>query len=255
MTVVDTIFKALAPAMPGPGDRRPSRRPRASASINGRAPKDDSFFIYLGGLIGGGWGAKHNERRHERHHRDERRRHPQRPVRAGRGQVSRCWSSAIACAPDSGGAGTYPRRPRHRAGGAGAAPIRFIVADGPRATASRGACTAACRASATRSRCIASARPRRRISRTARRSTRCCSRATPTSCAPAAAAATARRWSAISTTLEHDVRCGYVTQEAAEEILRRGVQGRHAGDRRRGDREQRADMRARACRTTSRSPR
>ena len=28
--------------------------------INGRRPKDDSFYIYLGGLIGGGWGAKHN---------------------------------------------------------------------------------------------------------------------------------------------------------------------------------------------------
>ena len=28
--------------------------------INGRRPQDDSFYIYLGGLIGGGWGAKHN---------------------------------------------------------------------------------------------------------------------------------------------------------------------------------------------------
>ncbi len=28
--------------------------------INGRRPKDDSFYIYLGGLIGGGWGAKHD---------------------------------------------------------------------------------------------------------------------------------------------------------------------------------------------------
>ena len=28
--------------------------------VNGRRPKDDSFYIYLGGLIGGGWGAKHN---------------------------------------------------------------------------------------------------------------------------------------------------------------------------------------------------
>jgi len=26
--------------------------------VNGRRPKDDSFYIYLGGLIGGGWGAK-----------------------------------------------------------------------------------------------------------------------------------------------------------------------------------------------------
>ena len=28
--------------------------------INGRRPKDNSFYIYLGGLIGGGWGAKHD---------------------------------------------------------------------------------------------------------------------------------------------------------------------------------------------------
>jgi N-methylhydantoinase B len=28
--------------------------------INGRRPKDNSFYIYLGGLIGGGWGARHN---------------------------------------------------------------------------------------------------------------------------------------------------------------------------------------------------
>ena len=32
MTIVDTIFKALAPASAGPGDRRPPRRPRASAA-------------------------------------------------------------------------------------------------------------------------------------------------------------------------------------------------------------------------------
>ena len=28
--------------------------------INGRRPKDNSFYIYLGGLIGGGWGAKYD---------------------------------------------------------------------------------------------------------------------------------------------------------------------------------------------------
>ncbi len=26
--------------------------------VNGRRPSDNSFYIYLGGLIGGGWGAE-----------------------------------------------------------------------------------------------------------------------------------------------------------------------------------------------------
>ncbi|MDI1347040.1 MAG: hydantoinase B/oxoprolinase family protein, partial [Pseudolabrys sp.] len=59
MTVVDTIFKALAPAI----------RDQVAAGhhadlvvgrVNGRKALDNSFYIYLGGLIGGGWGAKHD---------------------------------------------------------------------------------------------------------------------------------------------------------------------------------------------------
>jgi N-methylhydantoinase B len=59
MTVIDTIFKALAPAVPGQviaghhADLLVGR-------VNGRRPADNSFYIYLGGLIGGGWGAKHD---------------------------------------------------------------------------------------------------------------------------------------------------------------------------------------------------
>ncbi len=59
MTIVDTIFKALAPALP----RQTIAGHHADlvvGRINGRRPKDDSFYIYLGGLIGGGWGAKHD---------------------------------------------------------------------------------------------------------------------------------------------------------------------------------------------------
>jgi N-methylhydantoinase B len=59
MTIIDTIFKALAPAI--------SERIIAGhhadlvvGRVNGRRPQDDSFYIYLGGLIGGGWGAKHD---------------------------------------------------------------------------------------------------------------------------------------------------------------------------------------------------
>src|SRR6266568_1701357 len=60
MTIVDTIFKALAPAIPG----RVIAGHHADlvvANINGRNPRDGKLFIYLGGLIGGGWGAKHGE--------------------------------------------------------------------------------------------------------------------------------------------------------------------------------------------------
>jgi N-methylhydantoinase B len=59
MTIVDTIFKALAPALPNQVIAG-HHADLVVGRINGRRPKDDSFYIYLGGLIGGGWGAKHN---------------------------------------------------------------------------------------------------------------------------------------------------------------------------------------------------
>jgi N-methylhydantoinase B len=59
MTVVDTIFKALAPAMP---DKVAAghHADLVVGRVNGRRAADNSFYIYLGGLIGGGWGAKHD---------------------------------------------------------------------------------------------------------------------------------------------------------------------------------------------------
>ena len=59
MTVVDTIFKAVAPAMP---DQVAAghHADLVVGRVNGRKAEDNSFYIYLGGLIGGGWGAKHN---------------------------------------------------------------------------------------------------------------------------------------------------------------------------------------------------
>jgi N-methylhydantoinase B len=59
MTVVDTIFKAVAPAMP---DQVAAghHADLVVARVNGRKAADNAFYIYLGGLIGGGWGAKHN---------------------------------------------------------------------------------------------------------------------------------------------------------------------------------------------------
>lgn len=59
MTIIDTIFKALAPAIP---DRviAGHHADLIVGRVNGRRPRDNSFYIYLGGLIGGGWGAKHD---------------------------------------------------------------------------------------------------------------------------------------------------------------------------------------------------
>jgi N-methylhydantoinase B len=59
MTVIDTIFKALAPAIPN-SIIAGHHADLVVGRVNGRRPRDDSFYIYLGGLIGGGWGAKHN---------------------------------------------------------------------------------------------------------------------------------------------------------------------------------------------------
>ena len=59
MTVVDTIFKALAPALPQQVIAG-HHADLVVGRINGRKPKDNAFYIYTGGLIGGGWGAKYN---------------------------------------------------------------------------------------------------------------------------------------------------------------------------------------------------
>ncbi len=59
MTIVDTIFKALADALPNQVIAG-HHADLVVGRINGRRPKDNSFYIYLGGLIGGGWGAKYD---------------------------------------------------------------------------------------------------------------------------------------------------------------------------------------------------
>ena len=60
MTVVDTIFKALALVMP---DQTIAghHADLVVANVNGYRPQDGGLFIYVGGLIGGGWGAKKTE--------------------------------------------------------------------------------------------------------------------------------------------------------------------------------------------------
>jgi N-methylhydantoinase B len=60
MTVVDTLFKALAPAIP----HKVIAGHHADlilAKMGGFHPRDGKLFLYTGGLIGGGWGAKQGE--------------------------------------------------------------------------------------------------------------------------------------------------------------------------------------------------
>ena len=59
MTIVDTVFKALSSALPA-HVMAGHHADLIVGRVNGRRPKDNSFYIYLGGLIGGGWGAKHD---------------------------------------------------------------------------------------------------------------------------------------------------------------------------------------------------
>jgi N-methylhydantoinase B len=59
MTIVDTVFKALSPALPE-HVMAGHHADLIVGRVNGRRPRDNSFYIYLGGLIGGGWGAKHD---------------------------------------------------------------------------------------------------------------------------------------------------------------------------------------------------
>ena len=60
MTVVDTLFKALAPAMP---DKviAGHHADLLLAKMGGFHPRDGQLYLYTGGLIGGGWGAKQGE--------------------------------------------------------------------------------------------------------------------------------------------------------------------------------------------------
>jgi N-methylhydantoinase B len=58
MTVIDTIFKALAPAIPEKVIAG-HHADLVVTRVSGRRPQDNSLFLFSG-LIGGGWGAKHN---------------------------------------------------------------------------------------------------------------------------------------------------------------------------------------------------
>src|SRR5262249_26740057 len=92
--------------------------------VNGRRPKDDSFYIYLGGLIGGGWGAKHDSdgcnatiamNDGDTHNGPSEQVEAKYPLLVER----------YALRPDSGGAGRFRGRPRRGAGVRARPDLRF----------------------------------------------------------------------------------------------------------------------------------
>ncbi len=110
MTIVDTIFKALAPAIP---DRviAGHHADLLVASLHGINPKTSEFFIANFGPLGGGWGAKRSEDGVSGDRLHQRRRHPQFARTSRRRRNFRWWSSAtrwcrIPAAPAAVAAGS-----------------------------------------------------------------------------------------------------------------------------------------------------
>ena len=135
----------------GAGDPRRRSSPAitpisSSAASTAAGPKDDSFYIYLGGLIGGGWGAKHDSdgvnatiaiNDGDTHNGPSEQVEAKYPLLVER----------YALRPDSGGAGRFR-------GGLGTEQvvqarhdIRFNVADGPGEMPALGPRMAGCPAS------------------------------------------------------------------------------------------------------------
>ena len=114
---------------PRRGDCRPSRRPGGGPGQ--RPASEGRQLLHLPRRADRRrLGRQVQQRRPQLDHRDERRRHPQRPVRTGRGEISAA-GRAVCAAAGFRRRGALPRRARLRAGGAGAAhhPVQF--ADGP----------------------------------------------------------------------------------------------------------------------------
>ena len=60
MTVIDTVFKALAPAIPDQVIAG-HHADLCIVTVHGLQPKTNDFSIRISGRCGGGWGAKRDE--------------------------------------------------------------------------------------------------------------------------------------------------------------------------------------------------
>ena len=215
MTIVDTIFKALAPAIP---DRviAGHHADLLASSFHGINVSTSEFFIGSFGPLGGGWGAKRTEdgvsgtvciNDGDTHNSPNEQAEFKFPIVVER----------YALVPDSGGAGRRRGGLGRRTRGARAHQHGGQQPESSARIAVPGGSTAASMAPATRSR-FASAANGRPTSPTPRCWWRSSSPATPSRSAPAAAAVTAVRWSGRSMRCASDVRQGYVTVQSAAEL-------------------------------------
>ena len=249
MTIIDTIFKALAPAIPE-HIIAGHHADLVVGRVNGRRPRDDSFYIYLGGLIGGGWGAKHNGdgcnatiamNDGDTHNG---------PSERWRRNI-RCWSNAMRCArfrwrrPAAAGLGCEQVvQARHD--------IRFNsqmnrvkcrpwgLEDGLSGFGNSVAIHA-------------SGRRRSSAFITARRSTRCCTPVMPISCVRVVAVASVRR-STMKSALSLATCVAAMSARMRRKNTMARCSSRNEQDRRRGGRIKRSEIAGKAFRRTNRSP-
>ena len=214
MTIIDTIFKALQQAVP---DRTIAghHADLVAPSFHGLNPKNHRVLHRHVRPARRRLGRQEDRGRRLGHGLPERRRHPQRPERAGRGEVS---DHDRALRAHSGFRRRRPasRRARHRAHHAGAQPDDGeqperpleVPAVGPRRRRRR---------HRQQHRVPPSAANGRPISPTPRCWWRSSRPRTPGASAPAAAAATARPFERPVEDVREDVRQGYVSVQAAAE--------------------------------------
>ena len=229
-TVVDTIVTALAEAMPDrvpaghhgllggavvffgvhPEDQAPVRRAEHRGRRLGRP-------AVRGRRVGDGLGLPG--------------RRAQRLDRGHRARNARWWSKAARCGRFVR-RGQVSRRARHRHAGAqpGRGPMEFRAYRGA-ASARPGACGAASRASPAAICC--GCRARRDFKDDARRAHSGAGQAPRRSCAPAAAAAGAIRWSAIPRWSREDVAEGLISAAAARRLYGVVLTRQHVARRKR----------------------
>ena len=190
MTIIDTVFKALLPAIPRPRHRRALRRSRHRADLRLRARSSSSSSSPPSGPTGGGWGAKMTEdgvsatvciNDGDTHSAPVELLETKYPI----------YFDRYALIQDSGGAGPEPRRARRRVRGAHAPRAHHAHQYRARALPALGARR---RRAGHRQPCLGDplGRQPRPTTPTPRSSTRGSSPATGSSSSPAAAAGSAR---------------------------------------------------------------
>ena len=202
---------------PRPRDRRPSRRSRAPRRSHGINPRTREFFIGDLGPLGGGWGAKQTEdgvsatvciNDGDTHNSPNEQAEAKFPIVVER----------YALIADSGGAGRLSRRPRRRDAWCARARTMTVNTQIERAHCKPWGLDGGLDATGNQ---VDAAARRQVEDRSAERQgagRAAQGRATPSACARAAAAASARRWSGPSTVVAEDVRQGYVSAEAARKL-------------------------------------